>query len=144
VALALKDERPDLAVSGTDVDPDAVEVASANATRLRLDVSFVVGDLLAGRHCDAVLANLPYVAEGSDLVRDIAEWEPAGALFAGPDGLDVIRRLVASLDGVPYVALEIGFDQGDAVAGLLAGAGYTSVERRRDLAGHERVIVGRR
>jgi release factor glutamine methyltransferase len=56
----------------------------------------------------------------------------------------VIRRLVAAADATPFVALEIGFDQGDAVADLLAQAGYVSLERRRDLAGHERVIVGRR
>jgi release factor glutamine methyltransferase len=144
VALGLKHERPDLHVFGTDVDGDAVAVASANAARLGLDVSFVVGDLLAGLECYAVLANLPYVAEGAALAPESRGWEPAGALFAGADGLDVIRRLVAALDGVPFVGLEIGFDQGDAAARLLAEAGYASVERRRDLAGHERVVVGRR
>jgi release factor glutamine methyltransferase len=144
VALAVKDERPDLIVSGIDMDPAAVDVASANAARLNLDVSFSVGDLLGGRRADAVLANLPYVADGFDVAPEIRDWEPGGAVFGGPDGLDAIRRLVASLAGVPFVALEIGFDQGDAVAGLLSGAGYTSVERRRDLAGHERVVVGRR
>jgi release factor glutamine methyltransferase len=66
------------------------------------------------------------------------------ALFAGADGLDVIRRLVLMLDGVSVVALEIGFDQGDAVAALVRDAGFASVERLRDLAGHERVVVGRR
>jgi release factor glutamine methyltransferase len=144
VALALKDERSDLDVSGTDVDVDAVVVASANAERLGLDVAFVVGDLRGGLACDAVVANLPYVAQGSELAPEVRVWEPARALFAGTDGLDVIRRLVAALDDVPFVALEIGFDQGDAVAALLAEAGYGSVERRRDLAGHERVVVGRR
>jgi release factor glutamine methyltransferase len=93
---------------------------------------------------DAVLANLPYVSEGAELAPEIERFEPAGALFAGPDGLDVIRRLVRELDGVPFVALEVGFDQADAVAALLVEAGYSRVDRRRDLAGHERVIVGRR
>jgi release factor glutamine methyltransferase len=144
VALALKDERPDLEVVGVDASADAVAVARGNAHRLGLEVEFAVGDLLAGRACDAVLANLPYVADGATLAAEIERFEPAGALYAGPEGLDVIRRLVASLDGVPFVALEIGFDQGDTVARLLADAGYASVERRRDLAGHERVIVGRR
>ena len=59
------------------------------------------------------------------------------ALFAGPDGLDVIRRLVGMLDGVPWVALEVGFDQADAVAGLVREVGFSSAERLRDLAGHE-------
>jgi release factor glutamine methyltransferase len=65
-------------------------------------------------------------------------------LFAGADGLDVIRRLLSQVDGVSLVALEIGFDQGDAVAALVSEAGFESVERLRDLAGHERVVVGRR
>ena len=144
VALALQSERPDLSVIGVDVSEDAVAVARENAGALGLDVTFVVGDLLGGQSCDAVLANPPYVADGAPLAPEIANYEPAGALFAGPDGLDVIRRLVAALDAVPFVALEIGFDQADAVEGLVSGAGFAHVERLRDLAGHERVIVGRR
>jgi release factor glutamine methyltransferase len=144
VALALKDERPDLVLSGVDISADAIAVAAANGARLGLDVRWQVGDLLAGVSADAVLANLPYVSEGAELAPEIERFEPAGALFAGPDGLDVIRRLVRELDGVPFVALEVGFDQADAVAALLVEAGYSRVDRRRDLAGHERVIVGRR
>ena len=147
VALALVSERPDLSVIGVDVSEDAVVVARENAAALGLDVTFVVGDLLGGQAGDAVLANLPYVADGVPLAPEIARYEPRGALFAGPDGLDVIRRLVATLDTVPFVpfvALEIGFDQADAVEALVSGAGFAHVERLRDLAGHERVIVGRR
>jgi release factor glutamine methyltransferase len=144
VALALKSERPDLAVIGVDVSEDAVSLARENAAALGLDVTFVVGDLLGGHACDAVLANPPYVAEDAVLAPEIARYEPAGALFAGADGLEVIRRLVAALEGVPFVALEIGFDQADAVEALVGGAGFAGVERLRDLAGHERVIVGRR
>jgi release factor glutamine methyltransferase len=144
VALALKDERPDLDVVGTDVSLDALALARANAMRLSLGVRFVAADLLDGSGYDAVLANLPYVAQGVELQPEIACYEPSGALYAGPDGLAVIRRLIASLDGVPFAALEVGFDQADAVAALLSDAGFASVERLRDLAGHERVIVGRR
>src|SRR6185437_9343936 len=106
------------------------------------DVTFIVGDLLAGLECDGVVANLPYVEEGAALSREIIEYEPAGALFAGPDGLDLIRRLVPMLDGVGFAALEVGSDQSDAVGSLLRGVGFIDVERLRDLAGHERVIVG--
>jgi release factor glutamine methyltransferase len=146
VALALKDERPDLDVVGIDLNEDAVAVARANALRLGLAASLVVGDLLAGveGRFDAVLANLPYVADGASLAPEITLYEPPGALFAGSDGLDVIRRLLSQVAGVPVVALEIGSDQGDAVAGLMRSVGFTSVERLRDLAWHERVIVGRR
>ena len=102
------------------------------------------GDLLDDGRYDAVLANLPYVADGAELPPEVAVYEPAGALFGGPDGLDLIRRLVALVaprSEVSVLALEIGFDQADAVAALVAGAGFTSVSRLRDLAGHERVVV---
>ncbi len=145
VALAVKDERPDLDVSGIDVSEEALAVARGNAARLELDVCFERGDLLAGRHdFDAVLANLPYVGADSSLPPEIVEYEPAEALFAGADGLAVLRRLVGMLDGVPLVALEVGFDQASAVAALLSTAGFARVERRHDLAGHERVVVGMR
>jgi release factor glutamine methyltransferase len=146
VALALKDERADLDVVGIDVSSDAVAVARENAARLELDVEFRRGDLLAGAggEFDAVLTNLPYVEEGAVLAPEITRYEPLGALFAGADGLDAIRRLVAMADSVGVLALEIGAAQADAVSGLLAEAGFASVVRRRDLAGIERVIVGRR
>lgn len=148
VALALKDERPDLTVRGADVSPDAVAVARGNARRLGLDVQFFCADLLDGvpGRFDAVLANLPYVAAGADLPPEIASYEPPDALFAGPDGLDVIGPLVATVPaGVSLLALEVGFDQAPAVTALLAErTDFASVETRRDLAGHERVVVARR
>lgn len=146
VALALKHERPDLSVCATDVSADALAVARANARRLELDVHFLQADLLEGvpRPFDAVLANLPYVPEAAMLAPEIAEYEPAGALFAGDDGLHLVRRLIPMLSGVRLIALEIGFGQESGVAALLREAGFTSVERLRDLAGHERVVTGRR
>lgn len=140
VALALKDERADLDVTGLDVSEDALSVARGNAARLGLDVRFARADLLDEGHYDAVVANLPYVPSGVELQPEIAKYEPAAALFAGPDGLDLIRRLIARVDGVPFVAVEIGFGQEAAVADLLG----PRAEILRDLAGHERVVVGRR
>lgn len=144
VALALADERPDLDVVGVDVSADALEVARSNAARLGLGVSFVAADLLNGVSgpWDAVLANLPYVERSASLPPDVVGYEPAAALFAGEDGLAVLRRLIAMLDGIPFVALEVGEGQAPAVSGLLTAAGFTAVERRRDLAGIERVVVG--
>ncbi len=145
IALALKDERRDLDVSGTDVSVGALEVARENAVRLGLEVRFVLGDLLAGVPADAVLANLPYVAtDGPPLPADISRYEPTKALFAGNDGLLQIRRLTTRSSGFSSLALEIGVGQGDAVEALMRGAGFDSVERMRDLAGHERVVVGSR
>jgi release factor glutamine methyltransferase len=145
VALALKDERPDLEVWGVDLSAAALEVARLNAASLCLDVAFVCDDLLEGvpGGVDAVLANLPYVAVGAELQPEIERYEPPGALLAGADGLTVIRRLVAHAAGIPLLALEVAFDQADAVAELLRGAGFASIERLRDLAGHERVVIGR-
>ena len=145
VALALKDERPDLVVAGTDVSGAAVSVARANASRLGLEVSFAQADLLDRGTYDAVLANLPYVASGTlGLAPEITIYEPPVALYGGPDGLDLVRRLVSRVDGVAVVGLEVGFDQADEVCSLVAQAGFGSIERLRDLAGHERVVVGRR
>ncbi|MBV9310010.1 MAG: peptide chain release factor N(5)-glutamine methyltransferase [Solirubrobacterales bacterium] len=145
VALAIKHERPDLRVVGTEWSDDALEVARSNAARLGLEVRFARADLLEGIECEAVLANLPYVAAGDQLAPEIIGYEPTEALFAGDDGLSVIRRLVAELPAkVSYVALEVGAGQADEVARLLGGAGFASVERICDLAGHERVLIGRR
>jgi release factor glutamine methyltransferase len=144
VALALKEERPDLSVVGVDLSSDALDVARANANELGLDVEFVRADLLEGvpGPFDAVLGNLPYVAEGSALPPEIELYEPELALFGGPDGMDITRRLLTMVDDVPLIAFEVGL--GEAVAGLVSAAGFPSVEILPDLAGHERVVVGRR
>ena len=151
IALALAHERPDLEVLATDVSADALDVARANATRLGLAaaVTFFEGDLLAGTgQVDAVLSNPPYVAEAdrATLAPEITRHEPPGALFAGEDGLDVIRRLVpaAAEAGARLLAIELGEGQADAVAQLMRGAGFDAVQVRRDLSGIERVVVGTR
>jgi release factor glutamine methyltransferase len=113
---------------------------------------------------DLVLANLPYVAERdwASLQPEVREWEPREALLAGPDGLDAIRSLLARVRrpdrhasemtkvevgerslGAGVVALEVGAGQADTVGELVREAGFALVETRRDLAGIERVVVGR-
>jgi len=151
IALALKQERPDLAVSGSDRSVDALALARTNATLLGLDVEFVHADLLDGvaGELDAVLANLPYVAERerATLAPEILRHEPPGALFAGVDGLDAIRALLAQLAtrrGVSIVALELGAGQAPAVAELLREAAFAKVECICDLGGIERVVTGER
>lgn len=141
VALALKDERPDLEVHATDVSEDALHVASANARRLGLEVTFHLGDLLARIPAvDAVVSNPPYVEDDAPLPPEIARHEPPGALFGGPDGLDVVRRLIpaAVAAGARFVALEIGSGQA-AAACALAPAGW-SADAIADLAGIERIV----
>src|SRR3954447_3254258 len=140
VALALKQERPDLAVSGSDASADAVEVARENAARLGLDVVFALAAGLPEGSFDLVVANLPYVREDEwdALQPEIRLYEPREALVSGTDGLDAIRSLVASAPRGLLLALEHGPDQGEAVRGLLRDA-----RTERDLGGRERVTVGR-
>jgi release factor glutamine methyltransferase len=139
VALALKQERPDLQVTASDASEPAIDVARENAQRLNVDVEFAVAELLeAAGDVDAILANPPYVEQGSQLPPELAH-EPPQALFAGPDGLDVIRRLIDAW-AAPLLALEVGAGQADAVAELMGG----DTEILDDLAGVGRVVVGRR
>jgi len=151
VALALKDERPDLEVTGSDVSGAALELARANGLRLGLQVRWLAANMLEGiaDEFDAVLSNPPYVAESerSHLAPEILRHEPAGALFAGPDGLAAIRELLAQVAErrrVALVALEVGAGQARTVADLMRAAGFRSVRSERDLAGIERFVVGER
>lgn len=151
VALALKDERSDLNVYGSDLSHAALEVARSNAKRLKLDVRWLSADLLAGLHdeFDAVVSNPPYVPDGDrpTLAPEITRHEPLAALFAGPDGLEGIGPLVdqvAARPAVRLLALEVGAGQSAQVAGLMRAAGFPLVRAERDLAGIERVVVGER
>ena len=148
VALALKQERPDLRVLATDSSAEALSVARANARYHELDVEFLHGDLLGAVEgpLDAVVSNPPYVSEceRSSLPPDVVDHEPSEALFAGEDGLDVIRRLVpdAVARGARFLALEVGEGQATIVRQLLRNAGFEQVEVVHDLAGIARVVVG--
>ena len=151
VALALKQERPDLAVSASDASRPALELASENAERLALEVSLLHADLLGGVEdiFDAVLSNPPYVpdAELARLAPEIRRHEPREALSGGADGLRVIDALVAQLRGrsrISLVALEVGAGQAPDVARMLSRAGFQGARTRVDLAGIERVVVWRR
>jgi len=148
IALALKHERPDLRVVATDVSADALAVARENAALLGLEVELVHGDLLSAvpGDLDAVVSNPPYVQDGARLAPEIVRYEPALALRAGRDGLDVVRRLVPDVaaSGVPFAALEVGDGQAAPVAEMLRDVGYGDVDALRDLAGIERVVVARR
>lgn len=150
IALALKDERPDFRVSASDVSPDALAVARANAERLGLDVTFTQGDLLDGvdPHVDVLVSNPPYVEDTQRpfLAPEVVQHEPALALFAGNDGLRTIRPLVtqAAATDAYMLAMEVGAGQAPAVRALVAAAGFPEVSTVTDLAGHERVVVGQR
>ncbi len=149
VALALKQERPDLEVTASEISGDALAVAAANRDRLGLDVRMEQADLLDGLGAgwDAILANPPYVAEGDrvQLPRELSH-EPDGALFAGPDGLAVIRRLLpaAAATEAALLAVEVGEGQADGVAAMAVAAGFGEAAILDDLAGIGRVVVATR
>jgi release factor glutamine methyltransferase len=133
VALALRDERPDLVVSASDASEHAVAVASANG----LD-AFVHRGLPSGEY-DMVVANLPYVREDewAALAPEIRLWEPREALVSGVDGLDAIRSLIAGAPRGLLLALEHAPGQTAAMEELLRSPRVHS-----DLAGLPRVTVG--
>jgi len=148
VALALLEERGDLCVTASDASAPAVEVARANAAALGLELPLAVVPWLpeptlfadGGRPYDLVIANLPYVAaaELDALAPEIRSYEPREALLGGPDGLDAIRALAERAPAGTLLALEHAPHQAEAVRELLVSA-----QTRHDLAGHERVTVGR-
>lgn len=156
IALAVADELPEAEVTATDTSPAALEMARGNADRLGLSerVRFLERTLPPDGPFDLILANLPYVAERDwpSLQPEVTKYEPHEALLAGADGLDTYRafipecgRALASYGGLisTTLAVEVGEGQAPAVAELMRAAGFGEVETRRDLAGIERVVVGR-
>jgi release factor glutamine methyltransferase len=150
IALALAHERPQAQLIAVDVSEGALEVARANAVALGLgNLEFRQGDWLrplAGERFDLIASNPPYIAEG-DPHLDALRYEPEPALSSGRDGLDAIRNIVgdapAHLRPGGWLLLEHGWDQGEAVRGLLRAADFEDVQTRRDLEDRERVTFGR-
>lgn len=153
LALALKKERPGDDVYAVDVSADALAVATANAERLGLAITFLQGNLAEplaplGRF-DLVVSNPPYIAS-ADIEGLSAEvrCEPRLALDGGADGLRLVRQLAATtlalLEPTGALALEIGAGQAGEVKQMLLGAGFTQPDCRRDLAGIERVVFAPR
>ena len=141
-------------VVATDCSENAVKVAKENAHVLNLNnVEFRVGDWFsalrdeADEVFDLIVSNPPYIAEGDAHLSELS-YEPRLALTSGADGLNAIRLIVSEaqshLKPGAFLLLEHGHDQGAAVRALLARAGFTDVETRRDFGDNERVSGGRR
>lgn len=155
IGLALADELPvdGVTVWLVDSSVDALDVARSNVAGLgrngrnvRIAAGSWFDALPAGTMLDLAVANPPYIAEGSpDVDLAVREWEPSSALFAGPDGLDAVRHIVAAgrrwIRPGGWLVLEIGADQGPAVERLLTTSGYDDVSIRPDLAGRDRIAV---
>jgi release factor glutamine methyltransferase len=149
IAVTLALECPSARVHAVDRSAEAVTVARRNASRLGARVELAIGDWYAAVEArfDLIVANPPYVAAADPHLAALAH-EPRQALAAGVDGLDDLRRIVAEAPGHllagGWLAVEHGYDQGADVRDLFNRAGFMAIETVRDLAGLERVCVGRR
>jgi release factor glutamine methyltransferase len=153
VAITLARERRTSKFLATDLSDGALEVARDNALRLgAYNVAFRQGDLFVAvdpsSRFDLVTANPPYVTDDdmSGLQPEIRDYEPAGALAGGPDGLAIVRRIVAEARGhlaaSGRLVVEVGFGEAAAAAALMRGAGFDAIEVRRDYGRVERVVSG--
>jgi release factor glutamine methyltransferase len=153
IALALARELPAAEILATDISGEALEVARANAGRHELiaRIAFHRTDLLSGLplgEFDFVVSNPPYVGESEEdsVQLEVRKFEPRGAVFAGPTGVEVIERLIpeahAALRPGGWLVFEISGTIVDGVRGLLAG--WTEVAIKDDLQGIPRVAIARK
>ena len=152
IALALAKELPQAEIHATDISPEALEIAEANAARYQMTsrIQFHDTDLLKGLplgHFDFVVSNPPYVGESEeDTVQlEVRKFEPRAAVFAGPTGLEVIERLIpqardALMPG-GWLVIEISGTIADRALGLLSG--WENVQIANDLQGVRRVVSAR-
>ncbi len=148
IALALAKELPQAEIYAIDISPAALEITRANAARLRLEsrVQFHEGDLLAGiekNSFEFVVSNPPYVGESEEdsVQLEVRKFEPRGAVFAGPTGLEVIERLIPQAHEVlksgGWLVMEISGTIATRVKEMLED--WNGVQITKDLQGIERV-----
>ena len=153
IALTLASERPQAVITATDLSKAALQIAAENADHLQMGerVRFLAGDLFEPVACerfDLIVSNPPYLArdDAGSLPPELAH-EPEMALFAGGDGLDVIRSLVAQagdhLSPGGWLFIELSPEQVERVEQEFTGAGFEKLERRFDLVGRPRVVGAR-
>ena len=157
IALSIAVEVPSARVVATDRSSAALEVAASNLTGIGTLAAGRV-ELREGSWFDAVpsrlrgsfqlvVSNPPYVADAEELPDEVAAWEPAGALRAGPTGLEDIERIVSEapawLARPGVLVVELAPHQAGAAIPLAREAGFTSAEVRLDLAGRERMLLAR-
>ncbi len=137
-------------VDASDVSPEALAVARENARRLGAQVFFIESDLFAeiGEY-DMIVSNPPYIRTAviAELSEEVRQHEPALALDGSEDGLhfyrEITRQSPAHLKDGGWLLFEIGYDQAEAVGALMAESGFAEIEVVRDLAGHDRVVIGK-
>ena len=153
IALAIATERPRCRIVATDMSAKALDCAASNASRLGItNISFSQGnwcDPLPGEPLDLILSNPPYIEEQDvHLGQGDVRFEPRGALAAGPDGMEDLKRIVACahprLREGGWLLLEHGYNQADRVKKQLGKHGYREISSHRDETGLDRVCLGRK
>jgi release factor glutamine methyltransferase len=155
IAVALAHALPQARITALDISPAALDLARKNATRHNLAhrINFRESDLLAavqGEMFDAIVSNPPYVSTKEELEKQVRDYEPSMALYAGESGLDIYQRLIpqshAALKPGGWLIMEIGHGQRGAIAAMLQDppAHWTAFEFVNDLQGIPRVAVARR
>ena len=157
IALALASEGTFTRVLAGDISSDAIAISRINAERLkdtdRAKLDFRVGSLVApfeGERARIVVSNPPYIAafEADELPDNVRSWEPAVALFGGPDGMAVIRRLIRDarnvLEPQGWLVMEVDARRASwVVEALSMYDSYADIGVRLDLAGRERFVIAR-
>lgn len=154
IALSILHERPNLRATAVDISEEALALATENAEALELTerITMHTSDLLSAVEgtFDMILSNPPYIGESekSDMAANVLDHEPHLALFAGDDGLDIIRRLIPQTmdhlaEGGTFMC-EIGYQQGPDVAALFKQGGFQDVEVIQDINRKDRVVSGKK
>lgn len=156
IALALADELPAARIAATDKDAATLQLAGTNIEDEEMGdrIGLFEGDLMEAlpeewAPLDLIVSNPPYVPESDrdEVTIEVREHEPDEALFAGPDGLAVLERLVPEasewLTEEGWLVVEIGHDQGEVVRELFEEAGLGDVQVREDYAGNDRIVCGK-
>jgi release factor glutamine methyltransferase len=151
IAISLAHSLMKIQVTALDISPAALSLARENALRLGVAerIEFVISDLLGGigsADFDLIVSNPPYVAEGEWLEPQVSAFEPRSALYAGPEGLEIYRRLIpqaqAALRPGGWLLMEIGHNQRDALADMLRV--WENVSFVDDLRGIPRVACAQK
>jgi release factor glutamine methyltransferase len=148
IAISIAHDWSEAEITAIDSSAPALAIARENATRYGVTIRFLEGGLLtpvANEEFEIIVSNPPYVPESDrpTLSVEVRDHEPALALFAGPDGLDIYRRLIPQAFGClvsgGYLVLEIGYGQSEAVRDLLTASAFQNIEFQPDLQGIPRV-----
>ena len=155
IAVTIARQRPLCRVTATDLSERAMEIATRNVQKLEVAdrVTLLSGDVLepllgGGVLFDGLISNPPYIRddERESLQPEVAQHEPAEALFAGKDGLDIVRRIAADCPKIlkpgAFIALELDPTQCEIVSALLKSSGFSQTDIRRDLCGNARIVEG--